>query len=108
VDGEAGQGVDGIGMGRQAGKSLERERVGLMPFDFPTSPSAGQEFTPSGGPTYVFQSPRWLVKTVPSSASVSGTAPSSPVSGQLWWNSTKLDLNVWDGTAWKVVQAVWA
>jgi hypothetical protein len=34
-----------------------------MAFDFPTSPTAGQEFTPPGGPTYVWQSPRWIAKS---------------------------------------------
>lgn len=33
-----------------------------MPFDFPASPVAGQEFTPSGGVTYVWNSPSWKVK----------------------------------------------
>jgi hypothetical protein len=32
-------------------------------FDFPSSPTAGQEFTPPGGPTYVWQSPRWIAKS---------------------------------------------
>jgi hypothetical protein len=33
-----------------------------MAFDFPASPTNGQVFTPPGGPTYVWQSPRWLVQ----------------------------------------------
>jgi hypothetical protein len=31
-----------------------------MAFDFPASPSEGQTFTPAGGPSYVYQAPRWL------------------------------------------------
>ena len=33
-----------------------------MAFDFPASPTAGQVFTPPGGPTYVFQTPTWLLQ----------------------------------------------
>lgn len=33
-----------------------------MAFDFPASPSNGQEFTPAGGPTFVWQPPIWKMK----------------------------------------------
>lgn len=33
-----------------------------MAFDFPNTPAEDQEYTPAGGPTYVFKTPRWLVK----------------------------------------------
>ena len=79
-----------------------------MAYDFPNSPSAGQEFTPSGGPTYVWQSPRWVVKATPSGATIAGTAPSSPATGQIWWNSSTKVLSVWTGSAWEKVDAVWA
>lgn len=32
-----------------------------MSFDFPSSPAEGQQFTPVGGVTYVFHTPRWMV-----------------------------------------------
>lgn len=38
-----------------------------MAFDFPSSPTEGQEFTPPGGPTYAFNSPSWKVKASTSS-----------------------------------------
>ena len=79
-----------------------------MAFDFPASPTAGQEFTPSGGVTYVWESPRWLVKAAPSSASISGTAPASPVLGQIWWDTATKTLSIWSGSAWEPVQATWA
>ena len=41
-------------------------------------------------------------------ASVSGTAPGSPVTGQIWWDSTKKTLSIWSGTVWEPVQATWA
>ena len=34
-----------------------------MAFDFPSSPTTGQEFTPSGGPTYVWNGYAWDVKS---------------------------------------------
>ena len=32
-------------------------------FNFPNAPTEGQEYTPSGGPTYIWESPRWLIST---------------------------------------------
>lgn len=40
-----------------------------MSFDFPASPTENQEYTPAGGPTYIFKSPRWMVKGVPAGIS---------------------------------------
>jgi hypothetical protein len=82
-------------------------------YDFPSSPTPGQEYTPPvGGQTYVWQSPRWLVKGIPptgiATAYVSATAPGSPVPGLIWWNSTTKELNIWDGTAWQIVVGTWA
>lgn len=75
-----------------------------MAFDFPTSPSAGQEFTPTGGPTYVWESPRWLVKNNPSI--ISDTAPTSPQVGQLWYESDSGNTFIWynDGNSSQWVQ----
>jgi hypothetical protein len=42
-----------------------------------------------------------------STATVSTTAPSSPVAGAMWWNTTTLTFNVWDGTAWQTVLGTW-
>jgi len=35
--------------------------------------------------------------------SSNGTAPSSPITGELWWDSTNKILKVWTGVAWKNV-----
>lgn len=48
---------------------------------------------PAGPPTY---------------ATVSATAPASPVAGQLWYDTTTQDLKTWSGTAWVVSTANWA
>ena len=37
-----------------------------MSYDFPASPTEDQEFTPSGGPTYVYKAPVWTAKPVAS------------------------------------------
>ena len=31
------------------------------PFDFPASPTEGQVYTPAGGPSYVWRSPKWML-----------------------------------------------
>ena len=33
-----------------------------MPFDFPSTPTEGQTYTPVGGPTYVYNAPKWNVQ----------------------------------------------
>lgn len=60
-----------------------------MAFDFPASPVDGQEFTPSGGPTYIFASPVWLLKSgsAASALYVGDDPPTTPGSGQLWYES---------------------
>jgi hypothetical protein len=35
----------------------------------------------------------------------SATAPSNPLIGQIWWDSTNRHLNVWQGTNWKVISS---
>lgn len=50
-----------------------------MAFNFPDAPTADQEFTPSGGPTYIWKSPRWLVKPPGASAPAAHTHPESDI-----------------------------
>jgi hypothetical protein len=35
-----------------------------MAFDFPNSPTSGDTFTPTGGPTYIFQNGAWLIAPI--------------------------------------------
>lgn len=44
----------------------------------------------------------------PALATVSATAPASPQTGQIWWNTTRKELTIWDGSAWQVVVGTWA
>ena len=48
-----------------------------MPFDFPASPIEGATFTPAGGPTYVFNSPKWVVQ------GLTGAPPNGAAGGDL-------------------------
>jgi hypothetical protein len=56
-----------------------------MAFDFPASPTVGQQFTPVGGVTYTWNGYGWdggsgvLI--------VSDTPPASPTNGSMWWES---------------------
>jgi len=52
-----------------------------MSFDFPAIPLEDQEYTPMVGLTYVYKSPRWLVKTVPPASSGGGTVEEAPMDG---------------------------
>ena len=58
-------------------------------FDFPASPSEGAIYTPAGGPSYVYNAPRWVVQGAVSGAAtaVGPTPPASPTDGQLWYYS---------------------
>ena len=78
-----------------------------MAYDFPDSPAEGTEYTPAGGVTYVYKAPRWEVKPpLPATATIADVAPSSPVHGQFWWNSTNGNLYIYynDGTSSQWVQ----
>ena len=37
--------------------------------------------------------------------SSNGTAPSTPLVGQLWWNSANKIMSVWNGTVWKTISS---
>jgi hypothetical protein len=44
----------------------------------------------------------------PGIITVAASAPASPETGRLWWNTTRKELTVYDGTAWQVVVGTWA
>ncbi len=41
-------------------------------------------------------------------ATVAASAPGAPVTGTLWWNTTRKELTIWTGAAWEVVVGTWA
>jgi hypothetical protein len=61
-------------VGRETDQILERERVGLMGYNFPDVPTEGLEYTPSGGVTYVYNAPVWKVKPTVYAASFDAMA----------------------------------
>ena len=66
-------------------------------YDFPASPTPGQEYTPPvGGQTYVWQAPRWLVKGIPPVGGGGGGIPEAPIDSQQY---AREDAN------WSVVEA---
>ena len=56
-----------------------------MAFDFPSSPTLGQEFTPASGATYVWNGYGWGPKLT--GVTVSDTPPSTASDNSLWYES---------------------
>ena len=76
-----------------------------MATNFPNSPSNGDTHA---GFTYNSTTGAWKSSgSAPTNISVSDTAPSSPTSGQLWWNSTtnKLYIYYTDANSSQWIQA---
>ena len=57
-----------------------------MAIDFPNSPTVGQIFT-SGSFSWRWDGTRWVSVAMGSSIAIGDTPPSSPYTGQLWWDS---------------------
>jgi hypothetical protein len=65
--------------------------------DYPNSPTNGQQFTPPGGVLQQWDGAKWVVVgggAGGGGAVISDTAPTSPTSGELWWDSTDAQLYV--------------
>ena len=85
-----------------------------MSYNFPISPTENQEFTPPGGVTYVWKTPRWLVSGLPpdsgggAATSIDIAPPASPTAGQLWWDSDSGRLYIFydDGNTSQWVEVV--
>jgi len=72
----------------------------MAAFDFPASPTDGQEYSPAPGVTYVWHDPAWEMK--PDSGGGGGAAtyvgdlpPETPIPGQLWWESFSGNTYIW-------------
>lgn len=50
-----------------------------MAFDFPSSPTEGQIFTPAGGPTYIYRAPVWEL-----AAAAGSSLPEAPADGTVY------------------------
>ena len=78
-----------------------------MPFDFPSSPTEDQIFSPAGGPKYIYKAPRWLAQSSGgASVTISDTMPPTPNPGSLWFESDSGETYIWydDGTSTQWVQ----
>lgn len=77
-----------------------------MSFDFPSSPTLGQTFTPVLGTTYAWNGYAWALQTA-SGLVISDTPPASPFNGQMWFESDtgRLWISYFDGnsTQWVAV-----
>lgn len=81
----------------------------MAALDFPSSPTNGQMYSANGNTwTYDSTTTSWVAASAGgASVTVSATAPSSPVTGDLWWDSTNGVLRVYyaDGTSSQWVDA---
>ena len=87
------------------------EREAVMAFDFPSSPTNGQEYT-SGGATYVWNGYSWAVKSEdvppPPSVTIADAPPTPAKHGDVWWESDSglLYIHYDDGNSKQWVPAV--
>jgi len=79
-----------------------------MPITFPSNPLTGNVYI-AGGKTWIYNGRGWVVQaniTATSggaSITVSNSAPTSPSSGALWFNSESGDVGVYFGNGWVAV-----
>jgi len=73
-----------------------------MPLSLPASPTPGQQAVASNGITYRWSGAYWEASSTNKNtrAIVAATAPTGPVVGTLWYNTTSGLMFVWNGTAW--------
>jgi len=68
---------------------------------FPSSASAGQQFTTSSNITYIFNGESWIVISIKGILTcTSSTRPGSPTEGQLIFETDTDQVLVWNGTEW--------
>jgi len=81
----------------------------MAAFDFPASPTDGQEYSPAPGVTYVWHDPAWQSKSGAGGGAatfVGADPPPSPTPGMLWFESDSGKTFIWydDGNTQQWVQ----
>ena len=78
-----------------------------MALEFPANPTQNQSFTATNNIIYIWSGSEWTsigANTVSTaSVSVGASAPTVPVIGNLWYNTTTSKLTVWYNNQWKDV-----
>jgi hypothetical protein len=69
----------------------------------PTAPTAG-----AGTSTTQLATTAFVATALAATGASVGTSAPPTAIGKLWWNTTRKELNIWDGTAWQVVVGTWA
>jgi len=69
----------------------------------PTAPTAG-----AGTSTTQIATTAFVATALAATGASVGTSAPPTAIGKLWWNTTRKELNIWDGTAWQVVVGTWA
>ena len=79
-----------------------------MALEFPANPTLDQSFTASNNIIYIWGGSEWTsigANTVSTaSVSVGASAPTVPVIGNLWYNTTTAKLTVWYNNQWTDVR----
>ena len=72
-----------------------------MPIDFPDSPTTNQTFT-SGNNTWQWDGTAWNIVTAstPLNYVISDTAPSSPIEGSTWFDSSSSKMYIYYDSQW--------
>jgi len=78
-----------------------------MAIVFPINPNDNDTFTAANGSTYIYNAAKslWAVQTTASAAiaaSIGDTAPSNPVEGQQWFNTSTLKTYVYYDGQWLI------
>ena len=70
-----------------------------MALSFPASPTVNQTYT-SGSKTWIWNGTTWKSNVTSAATTLGTTAPTSPVEGQLWYDTTDGTLYIRTGGVW--------
>ena len=80
----------------------------MAAIDMPASPTTNQSFEAQNGVTYIWDGEKWTslgaITSTNVTAAVGTSAPSNPVTGSLWYDSTNSLLKVYQSGQWTDVR----